>query len=62
MCVCVRLCFTKRDKETERQRDRERERERETDRVPNDQFIIKRLSTPAATAAAAPSHIFIAHS
>jgi hypothetical protein len=50
------LCFTKRDKDTER------ERERETDRVPNDQFIIKRLSTPAATAAAAPSHIFIVHS
>jgi hypothetical protein len=47
-----------RDRETKRQR----ERERETDRVPNDQFIIKRLSTPAATAAAAPSHIFIAHS
>jgi len=52
MCVCA-LVFHK---------EGQRERERETDRVPNDQFIIKRLSTPAATAAAAQSHIFIAHS
>ena len=60
MCVYVCVCALVFHKEG--QRDRETERERETDRVPNDQFIIKRLSTPAATAAAAPSHIFIAHS